>query len=189
MKKLLGLCAVIALLFTCSGCGNNDPEQVSFNLAEDQLRSICELSVYECYYHNVAKYSDSIAFWSEAKKTFMEYDSIVNIGIDASKVSMTVKGNDVTIAMPDVSPDSDSMVFIDGDSLLGNAADFFGLTNQAEAEKKALAQAKGALKDKCVKNKDLLAQAKQTAKELIANYVNNVGDAMGQKYNIIWKDA
>ena len=44
------------------------------------------------------------------------------------------------------------------------------------------------MKETAEKNPVLMANAKTNAKELLKNYVNSVGEAVGVHYTIEWKD-
>lgn len=46
MKKILSVCAAVLMLLPLAACRKQTPSQ-------DQVRAICELSVMDCYYHNV----------------------------------------------------------------------------------------------------------------------------------------
>lgn len=53
MKKILSVCAAVLMLLPLAACRKQTPSQ-------DQVRAICELSVMDCYYHNVAKFNKEI---------------------------------------------------------------------------------------------------------------------------------
>ena len=92
------------------------------------MKTICELSVMDCYYHNVAKFYDKDAekflFWTKDKEFWIEYSGIVRLGVDVDQVAVSVNGNTVTVTLPEakvlgckVDPDSlseDSYIVADG---------------------------------------------------------------------------
>jgi hypothetical protein len=57
-----------------------------------------------------------------------------------------------------------------------------------EEQTEAFRQAQDNMKATAEKNPALMANAKANAKELLRNYVNSVGEAIGVQYTIEWKD-
>lgn len=65
-----------------------------------QIKSIGEFAVLECYYHNVAK-SDTmkkVLWWNTDRRLWIEYTGIVKAGVDVEKIDMKVDGNTLTIS-------------------------------------------------------------------------------------------
>lgn len=90
MKKILSVCAAVLMLLPLAACRKQTPSQ-------DQVRAICELSVMDCYYHNVAKFNkekvQGILWWQKDRRFWIEYDGIVKLGIDASQVQIEGEGD------------------------------------------------------------------------------------------------
>lgn len=155
-----------------------------------QVRSICELSVMECYYHNVAKFdkkdAEGVLFWKKDKKFWVEYSGTVTVGVDASKVIMEISGSDVIITIPEA-------------EVLGSTLDSSTLTKDsyivakesaaitAEDEIAALSAAQETMKEAAAEDKTLLAMAQQRAQQLLEDYVKNIGNAVGKSYSVKWK--
>lgn len=190
MKKLLISMMLILMTLSLAACGDKKEEATANKEPEvTQMQSICELSVMECYYHNVAKYYEEDAtgawFWAKDKKFWIEYSGIVTIGVDASLVSMEVDGTTVTITIPEaevlqcevdensLSPDS---FIVDTDS-----ADI-----TAEDQTYAFEQAQTDLWNTAANDTTLLKQAQDRTKQLLEDYVQNIGDAFGIKYTVKW---
>ena len=57
-----------------------------------------------------------------------------------------------------------------------------------EEQTEAFKQAQSNMRETAEKNPVLMANAKANAKELLRNYVNSVGEAVGVQYTIEWKD-
>ena len=53
MKKMIALLLVLAALLGCTACGQKE-EAPTVEPDVTEMRAICELSVMDCYYHNVA---------------------------------------------------------------------------------------------------------------------------------------
>ena len=156
---------------------------------EGDIKSICELATMECYYHNVAKYEkedvEGILLWKKDKKFWMEYSGTVTVGIDASKLSIEVKDDMVRITIPEAEVlanevneeefNEDSMVVEDGSAKV-----------KAEDQTAALKKAQKNMVKEAKNDKVLLANARERAKTLLEEYVNNIGTAVGKNYTIDW---
>lgn len=83
MKKILIGAMLILMTLSLAACGDKKEEENTANVEPEvtQMQSICELSVMECYYHNVAKYfeedAEGFLFWEKDKKFWIEYSGIV----------------------------------------------------------------------------------------------------------------
>lgn len=191
MKKriVLTLVAITMICLTCVSCKKEETKEIKPHIT--QMKSICELATMECYYHNVAKYekkdAEGILLWKKDKKFWMEYSGTVTVGIDASKLSIEVKGDNVIITIPDAEVlgnevneeefNEDSIVVADGSAKV-----------KAEDQTKALKKAQKNMVREAKNDTALLANAKERAKTLLEEYVNNIGDAVGKKYIIEWVD-
>lgn len=184
-KTIAAVFAVVALTFTA--CGAQPKPNMQLELS--QMKAICELSVMECYYHNVAKYSEEDAqkflWWSKDKKFWIEYSGVVSLGVDVSQVDFELNGDEVIITLPpakvlDCDVDSDSLTedsyIVDAKSAKIDAAD----------ETTAFSEAQEKLEKSAAADTTLLAEAQQRTKTLLEDYVNNIGKAAGRTYTIKW---
>ena len=190
IKRTLAL--VLACLLLASGTGCAGPEKgpaLDIQPEIAQMRAICELAVMECYYHNVAKFMDEdaagILWWTKGKHFWIEYSSIVRLGIDVSLVDVKVEGDRVTITIPEAKVlscqvDSASLTedsfYLDKNSASIEAAD----------EVAAFAEAQRKVEETASADRALLLGARQRAQALLEEYVNNVGRAMGKEYAVDW---
>ena len=103
MKRWIALLTSAVLILSCTACQKKE-QLPKVEPQISQMRSICELAVMECYYHNVAKYQEEDAagflLWKKDKHFWIEYSGVVELGIDASRLSMEVSGDEVTITIP-----------------------------------------------------------------------------------------
>lgn len=185
---LLALCLCASLL-SLSGCIKEKNPDFS------NARKVAELATLECYYHNVATYERSSDFIFGLgnigyKKLWFEYSGIVQMGIDASKVTISPPNgsNEVTITVPPAQVLG--LPNIDEGSISDPIIDtglFTGITTSEKME--ALNTAQKALEEIARNDDTLLAQSRDRAKKLLEEYVKNVGDSMGESYTIIWKDV
>ena len=185
MKRILSCVLIVIVLLSLAACSK--PTQPEPQVV--QMRAICQLATLDCYYHNVAKFEQEVAgsfLWiTWGKRFWMEYSGVVTVGIDASKVDLTINGDEVTITMPPatvldckVDPASlnkDSFILEQGSAAV-NAEDETSTHSKAKEEMMKAASEDAAL----------LANAQQRAKQLIENYVNNISESIGKQYTVKW---
>ncbi len=194
MKKLFSVFLTFVILISCAGCnksGNTsttaDNEAVAPQMS--QVKAICELGVMECYYHNVAKFTqekaESFLWWSKDKHFWIEYSGIVKFGIDMSLLNMKIDGTNITITLPeakilDCKVDSSSLTrdcfIIDKDSAAITADD----------EIQAFASAQENLLRTASEDKMLMMKAQERVQLLIQDYINNLGTTLGTRYSVLW---
>ena len=188
MKRAVVSFLAAVMLALSAGCAK-EPDPINMEPELSQMKSICKLSVMDCYYHNVAKFKEEnasgILFWQKDKKFWIEYSGIVRLGIDASLVNMEVNDTQVTITIPEAKVlgckvDSSSL---SKDSYIvdKNSADI-----TAEDEVAAFKEAQAQLEQTAASNKALLAEAQQQVQNLLENYVTNIGNLVGKTYAIKW---
>lgn len=190
MKRIIALCLLFVIAFTSAAC-NKSPDIATTQMEPQitQMKAICELAVMECYYHNIAKFSEEDAsgflWWKKDKRFWIEYSGVVKLGIDISLVTIEVNDTQVTISIPaakvlDCKVDSASLseesFFVDS-----NSADI-----TAEDEVKAFDAAQSAMEETAANDKTLLANAQQRAQMLLENYIENIGNTVGKSYSIRW---
>ena len=186
MKKYLSVILIIMMCFSSVSCAKEIK-----NIAPEtsQMKSICELAVMECYYHNVAKYKEENAtgmlWWEKDRHFWMEYAGVVTIGIDATQLSIEVEDENVTIIIPPA-------------KVLGCKVDETTLTEdsfivaknsakvEAEHQTEAFKSAKDKLESEAKSNFTLLAAAQQRVQKLLEDYVTNIGNSVGKTYKIKW---
>lgn len=193
MAKALTISATIAfsILFSTSlfGCVQEERPDLS------GYRRVAELATLDCTYHNVAEiYNDGtdIIFGINVgyKKVWFEYDGKIKIGIDTTRVE--VNGPDsngvVTIAVPDAEvlglPDVDVATFSD---LYYEKGLLTEITTDEQAD--ALKTAQDEMVQSAESNAQIMARAKDRAKELLKQYVKNAGEAIGKTYEVKFVDA
>ena len=73
LKKLFTVLFAVLLAFSTAACGKSeDAKTPQIEPDQARMRAISELSVMECYYHNVAKFdqknAEQFLFWSKDKR-------------------------------------------------------------------------------------------------------------------------
>lgn len=206
MKKMkwIWLFFMSLQVLTLSACGENPPadtqeegsavEEVleETNIPQiSRVKSICELVTVECRYHNVAKSTKEagtgVLHWGEKERAFwIEYTGIAEIGFQTKDIEMKQEGTNITIRLPkpyvSCRVDSDSWTkdsyVISGDQWIQKNP----IT--ADDQTKAIHEAQTAMEDTIRNNSSLLNTAELQAKELIENYITQIGEAAGVTYTI-----
>lgn len=165
------------------------PETPDFS----DVDTICEMATLKCFYHNVAEYEkqpDGLfqygLFQYGYKKMWMEYDGVIIMGIDASKVKLNGpdENNVVQIYVPEArvmnaEPDQDTM----GEPIVDTGV-FTKITIEEEA--KALTDAQNKMLENAEQDTLSLEKARSNAKALLKEYVINIGKLTGQNYTVEW---
>ena len=86
------------------------------------------------------------------------------------------------VGQPDV--DEDSIV-----ETVSEKAFFFDSDFSTRAKQEALVDAQKEMLESISNNDTLMAQARQRAKDLLEEYVINVGEVLGETYTVKWVDA
>lgn len=190
--KKIQMILVVALSCVMCFCGcGKEKQTVDFS----GIKSICELATLKCYYHNVAKTEhDASGIFGKIlktgyKKIWIEYDGIVEYGIDINKVTVSEpdKDNVVKITIPEAQVLSAN---IDEDSISTPLTDKGFLTSISTEEKvETLNKTQSDMKGKAEKDNEMLIRAKERAKTLLEEYIKNVGESIGEDYTVEWKDA
>lgn len=183
-KRLLLLCICFGLLGS-TGC-NDKKVKADFS----GISAVCELSTLKCYYHNVAKAEHEATGWFKMgyKKIWIEYDGVVNLGIDASKVTVSEpdKNGVVKVKIPDAKVMN---VTVRTDSLSKPIVDTGFLTKiTREEETTVLKSAQESMEQTAKQNTAMLAQAKERAKSILQGYIINVGKQLGENYTVEWEE-
>lgn len=189
--SVLLLAAVLALTALIhSGAADKKTQEISDISTVDK---ICELATLKCYYHDVAEYEKQAEglfkyrpFKYGYKKVWIEYDGTVDVGIDVNEVRISEPDRKgvVRIYVPDakilnVSADKDTM----SEPLIDKGI-FTTIT--AEDKNKAFADAQATMQKNAETDAVMLTQAKNNAKELLEQYVINVGEQTGKTYEVEW---
>ena len=186
-KKMIKVIVLLFLvLFVLNGCTKNNTQE-EFSL----INKICELATMKCYYHNVAQVEQDaegvFSFLSVGyKKYWVEYSGYVNVGIDVSQVR--VQGPDsngvVEVFVPDAQVQT---VNLDNDSISDPIVETGLFTEVKMSEKlEALGQAQEDMGKAAENDRALLVQAKERARSLIKEYIENVGELVGKSFTVKW---
>lgn len=214
-KKLLpSLFCAILLSVSLSACGEvkeedwderSDPavsgNSASQNDVENQLipdvaqiRAIASLSSLKCIYHNVAygtqKAGSGISHLGEKDRNFMqEYDCEVEISYNVKNIRMTQNGSEIRILLPE--PDISSRKIpesIDKYSYVEEPDQWLQQNPiTVDAINEAVNEADRQMEEDIRNNSALLTTAEGQAKQLIENYIHQIGQLTDVEYTIIWE--
>ena len=195
MKKIALLLALTMLAGTLTACSGEAGSERVINEPEiTQIRSICNLATLECYYRNVAKSKkaagNGIENIGEKEREFwIEYTGIAKIGINMSKVSMEIDGENVTIKIPDAELMGINVesATLNEDSYISSADGINPNKITAADQTRAIEKAQKKMEESVKNNSSLLLTAQTRAQELIENYINQLGEISGVDYKITWK--
>lgn len=193
INKVFGIAICFCLsTVVLAGCSSQQNQQPNFS----GVKEVAKLSTLECYYHNVAKFhkdADGWFFgWSNIgeKNMWFEYDGIVQMGIDVEKVSISSPDANGVVAItipeieilgrPDIDPES-----------MTDPIEINGLLTTISADEKTqiLEDAQSNLVETANNDTVAKAQATERAKNLLEQYVKNVGEAIGRSYTVKWIQA
>ena len=194
MKKKLIVIIPLIIIIVLVGIYlfNRNNEVINKKPDITQVRAICNLATLETYYHNVAKIDKSagsgISHWFEKdRKLWIEYTGTAKIGIDMSKVNMEINEENITVTLPkaqllsiDIKEISEESYMYSNDSWI-NKNEF---TPEEETEAINIAQNK--MKTNVENNSQLLLNAQSRAKDLIEQYLIQIGEWTDMNYEITW---
>lgn len=197
LKKLLRNTLITAILVTCVCVGlymwDSQKEEETNKVKFSAVNKICELATLRCYYHDVAEYEkqpDGLfkygLFQYGYKKFWIEYDGIVEIGIDVGQVQVNEPDENgvVKIYVPkakilNINADPESM-----SDMVADTGTFTEITASEKAG--AFSEAQTTMRNNAENDSSILTQAHNNAKELLKQYVVNVGEQIGQQYTVEW---
>lgn len=210
LKKLSTVIYISIVILILTGCSpavsetgeDKDNERISSeeiqnkNVPEmSKIKNICELSTLRCYYHNVAKSrkksGTGIFHFGERERIFwMEYTGIVEISFDSERIKMETDGTKIILTLPPprviCTVEQDSW---NEDSYVISEDQWFQKNPITAADQTAaIEEAQTKMKKEVENNSTLLNTAKQQARELIENYINQIGNAAGVEYRVVWKE-
>lgn len=189
---IIPIIILIAIIAIFIWSNFNTPDTKETHAIEfSAINEICELATLRCYYHDVAEYKEESngLFDFGYKKLWIEYDGIVDVGIDAGKVQ--VHGPDangvVKIYVPEVkilniNADSESM-----NERISDTGIFTKITIEEKSE--AFSKAQATMKSNAESDSTILLQAHNNAKKLLEQYIINTGNQIGQQYIVEWIDS
>ena len=186
-KQSVAAACVTALLLLTTACGKAKEPALPLP-QEEQVKTICQLAVLECEYHNLAKYQDGqkverFLWMTKGKRFWVEYSATAVLGIDADQVSMKLQGDVVSITLPRARVLNCK---VNGDSLSKDSyiVDKDSAPVTAQDEVRAFKDAQDGLQKTVEADSNMMNLAQKRAEELLRNYVNSLAKATGTEYQV-----
>ena len=186
-KQSVAAACVTALLLLTTACGKAEEPALPLT-QEEQVKTICQLAVLECEYHNLAKYQDGqkverFLWMTKGKRFWVEYSATAVLGIDADQVSMERQGDVVSITLPRARVLNCK---VNGDSLSKDSyiVDKDSAPVTAQDEVAAFQDAQDGLQKTVEADNNMMNLAQKRAEELLRNYVNSLAKATGTEYQV-----
>ena len=199
-KKKIKVCTSILIISVIIALGiylipNKNLTEEERKVDFSGVTEICELATLRCYYHDVARLENQPQGvfkygWGKYgyKKLWMEYDAIIEIGIDASEVEVNEPDENgiVKIFIPEanilnVDADENSM-----ETPICETEKFTDIT--IEDQRKAYADAQAEMEESANNDKAIKKQAYENAQKLLEQYVVTIGEQSGKQYTVEWLD-
>lgn len=186
-KQSVAAACVTALLLLTTACGKAEEPALPLP-QEEQVKTICQLAVLECEYHNLAKYQDGqkverFLWMTKGKRFWVEYSATAVLGIDADQVSMELQGDVVSITLPRARVLNCK---VNGDSLSKDSyiVDKDSAPVTAQDEVAAFQDAQDGLQKTVEADNNMMNLAQKRAEELLRNYVHSLAKATGTEYQV-----
>lgn len=175
--KIFALLAVAALLILGIAAGRywesrkNQKADLDSSAVTAQISELSQLSTAELAYRGLVRYSEGEISFLTKKEFTMIYDAHVKAGVDLSQAKAQVKGNQITVTLPeaqvqDITIDPDSLEFYDEKFALFNFQDRTDTV-------KALQYAQEDVEKRAAET-DLLSTADEKAEALVTEFLNTL---------------
>lgn len=185
---LILLAVVLALVLFLFLSGRN--EETLYKVDFSSVDKICELATLRCFYHNVAEYekegSGLLRIGANGhKKLWLEYDGIIDVGIDAGLVQINAPDENGLVRV--YVPEAKILGISADEKSLGTVMDT-GLFTKITAQERSdvFSKAQADMKENARTDTSTLTQAHRNAKQLIKQYVINAGAQTGQVFTVEW---
>lgn len=196
MKKKIIACMLIigVVVSTFSGCGKEKQKEMELQPQEAKILDICELATQEYVLSTVAKnvkLKDKgwLNLLDQDREVWIQYEGVVPVGVELSPDFLDVKGNEVRIKAPKAvvsEPDILENTFTKDSFFISEEKWYSSNDVTAEFQKELLIAAQKELKTSVEQNEELLQLAENRAKELIENYISELGKMAKKEYTIKW---
>lgn len=183
--KNLRCCVIAVVCFAFPILLGSCKKEVSTINAEE-IRSICNMAVMECYYHNRAvttKDNKILGLISLGESSFwMEYSAKIKVGVDASLIAIDVDGTTVKIKLP--KPKNLTKPNILDDTITTFSSEG-GKTRTTGTERiKAKNDANEKMVAELLANTTLMHNAEERVKKILESYIEQIGKLSGVEYTV-----
>lgn len=192
MKKRMALFLLIGVTAVfCTACESLMPREedkmIEIVPQLSQVKDVCQLAVIECYYHDVARNTEEDAegfwLWKKDRHYWIEYDAVVQFGIDVSQVNIVIDDTTVTITLPQAKL---LECRIDSSKPFTYTIEDNSAAVSAQNSTQTLVAAQAELRKKAENDAVLISDAQLRAKELLEEYIQNINRFSEKTYTIRW---
>lgn len=179
--------AVLALfcLFLLSGCSGNGK-----GLNVEEICQVGSMNVMQLNYHNVVEkvkdVGSGIQSIGKTKRTYwLEYDGTVDISYDLKSTDVSIKGNTVTICVPEPTVVPHLPVDQDQPDPYISPDNWWNRNPiTIDDQKDAFAQAKKEMTASVEDNPELIQNARKRYEDILETYITSVGEIQNRKYTV-----
>ena len=178
---------------TLVGCGEKEMT-TEVTPEKEKIIDICQLVTQEYVLTTVAKdikQSDKglLNLLDQDREVWIQYEGVVPVGVELTEDFLECKGEKVKIKAPKAvvyEPDILENTLTEESFFVSEEKWYSSNDVTAEFQKGLLASAQEELKRSVENNPALLKNAENRAKELIENYISELGKATKTEYKIEW---
>ena len=194
MKKLYLLIAILFSAFCLTGCGKDKEEILTENMKKIELNG--NLVTYQAYYHNVLEYKKEAGsglehIFEKDRMLFAEYTGTIKLGINLSRVNITVNGNIINVFIPKATvidePNVDKDDFKKENFIESKDSWINSNPITANDSSNAFNEAQQNIKLAASQDQNLLSIAQVRAKILIEENINQFSGLSKNSYIINWE--
>ena len=121
-----------------------------------------------------------------SREFWIEYSGVAKLGINISKVSMKMEGKQIVITVPKAELLGLSDYSFSEDSYISEDDGFNKNPITPDNQTEAVKAAQEDIKKKFAEDDAMLVRAQDRAKDLIENYITQLGDISKTNYQIKW---
>ena len=189
-SKLFSLLVLLSLCLSLSGCASNSasaPEELNVR----EIKKICQLATLKCKFHSttrVEKKNSKLVSYIAGKtyKIWQEYEADVTLGIDADKLEIKQNGTTISVTVPEAKVLSTHIDTDDYPPVFDES-----IFTKKKVRSEAITEVKEKAKEEMEEagnDPKLLQQARERAKDLIKNYIEQIGKVTGVNYTVEFTD-
>ena len=185
MKRVVSFVLLLAMILSLCAC----QKETTGDIREEDIRAICELATLECYYNNVAEIEKKAKnFLQKDRQLWIESEGKATLGIQMADVDIKINGTTVRISLPKAEILSMDYILKEDSYIASNDGWLFKNEISAEEQDAALVEAQKKMEEAVKNNHSLYEMAEARAKELIENYIIQIGEVIDKEYTIEWSN-
>ena len=195
MKKkiMMLILSVLLAMGVMSGCGKEEVEAESV-VPEEKIKEICQLVTHDYILSMVAKdvklpEKGWITVLDQNRDVWLQYEGKVSVGVELPENFIKKSGKKFQIREPHpvvLTTDIVEESFTKDSYYIAGEKWYSSNEITAEFQKGLVAQAQKELRESVEQDPALMTLAKDRAKELIEEYIEELGNVAGKDYEVEW---